>query len=494
MQNRQAIDAQQLLQAFQQHMRAHTDDGEVFCELGPLLRSAGKPHEAKQCYKRAVEIIRSAARRGDADTALHIEQGVYINFVRSVETEEHYYRCFADWREDLARLGRRLRDPRGWPEADPKRIAFVLVTGFRLAHAEVMLRTVSAQAGSSKRGLEATVYVIGECSAEFAAKCGALGVRLVAPVLDDPTYEKAGLGAKMLALRDRLRADRIGCAVWVSMPAGAAFALSMGLAPVQVFWALRFHPIAALYIDGYLTYGAPGERERVFGKQAWRVVPTPLAVDMPQLDPAKIREVRERYPEPMLFGTVAREDKIRSPEFLKAVAAILKTVPSAGYVWTGREQDREIGEYFVAQGVAARCHYAGWVDAPLYGSAFDAFLETFPLGCGVTGYQALASGTPLLSYLAENTVFGMQYWSEVKASLAAGAALELSGYPVLCAGSLEEYVRLAQKLAADPSFRAAVGRRGKDYCAQEVTMGASYADDFFSALEEAVAAKRVRAA
>jgi hypothetical protein len=157
--------------------------------------------------------------------------------------------------------------------------------------------------------------VIDECSDEFAAECAALGVRLVAPVRDNPALAQAGLGDKIIALRDRMRADRIGCAVWVSMPAGSAFALSMGLAPVQVFWALRFHPVAGPYIDGYLSYGAPGQRERFFGKQAWRVVPTPLAIEAPRADPEKIRQVRAQYPEPFLFGTVAREDKIRSPEF-----------------------------------------------------------------------------------------------------------------------------------------------------------------------------------
>jgi glycosyltransferase involved in cell wall biosynthesis len=268
----------------------------------------------------------------------------------------------------------------------------------------------------------------------------------------------------------------------------------MGLAPVQVFWALRFHPVAGPYIDGYLSYGAPGQRERFFGKQAWRVVPTPLAIEAPHADPQEVRLVRAQYPEPFLFGTVAREDKIRSPEFLKAVAAILKAVPAAGYVWTGREHDRRIDEFLAAQGVAERSHFAGWVDAPLYGSAFDAFLETFPLGCGVTGYQALGAGTPLLSYLDENTVFGMQYWNDIKASVAAGAAPDLSGYPILCARSPVEYVQLAQKLAADPGFRAAVGARGKAYFAQEITLGARQADEFFRAVEEVIAAKSARAA
>jgi hypothetical protein len=492
MQNRDAIDPQQLLAAFQHHIRAGTNDADVFCEMGPLLRAAGKVQEAKRCYKRTVELMLAAARRGDVDLALRIEQGAYVNFVRPVETEEHYYRCFADWREDMARLGRRLRDGRGWPEADARKVAFVLMTGHRLGHTEVLLRYVAAYAAGGDRRLEPVIYVLEACSNDFEALCDKAGVKLVSLVREQPGIADAGLGRKLMLLRERLRADRVGCAVWVSLPAGVPFALSMGLAPVQIYWALRFHPVAGPYIDGHLTYGAPGEKERYFGKQAWRVVPTPLAIEAPNADPSRVKAVRAGYPERFLFGTIARQDKIRSAPFLAAVAAILKAVPDAGYVWTGSEQDAEIQSYFVAQGVAERCHYAGWVDAPLYASALDAFLETFPLGCGVTGYQALGAGTPLLSYLDENTVFGMQYWNEVKAT--AQSSPDLSGYPILTARSADEYTQLAVKLASDAGFRAAAGQRGKAYFAQEVTLGVSHANEFFRAIEEVISAKLARAA
>lgn len=496
MQTRDTIDPHQLLSAYQHHMRAGTDDGEVFCELGPLLRDAGKPQEARRCYKRALEIMQAAARRGDANLALHLEQGIYINFVRAVETEEHYYRSFSDWREELARLGRRHRDPRGWPDADPKRVGFVLVNGFRLAHTKVLLRVLSAYAGTDTPGLQATVYVIDECSDEFAAECAALGVQLVSALRQNPAFARAGLADKIFALRDLMRADRIGCAVWVSVPAAAAFSLSMGLAPVQAFWALRFHPVTGPYIDGYLTYGAPGEKERRFGKQAWQVVPAPLAIDqVTQADPARIieiRAIRALYPERFLYGTVAREDKIRSTDFLEAVAAILKARPDAGYVWTGRSRDPQIAAFFETQGVASRCHFAGWVDASLYGAAFDAFLETFPLGCGLTGYQALGAGTPVLSFLAENTIFGMQFWDS--AGLRDPVQIDLSAYPVLCARFAQEYVQIACRLADDGAFRAEAGARGRTFFEREISQGATQARRFFEALGELISRKATQPA
>ena len=416
-------------------------------------------------------------------------EGTFSSRLRPVETEEHYYRCFSEWRDDMARLGRRFRDPRLGVGADPRKIAFVLMAGRLLGHTSVLLRYLTAYGRAGNGRVDPVVYVIEGCTPEFAALCAAAGVKLVSLEAIDPSLVDGGLGRKILALRDRLRADAIACAVWVSLPPSAVFALSCGLAPVQIFWALKFHPIAGSFIDGYLTYGAPGETERRFGKQAWRVVPTPLAIEPPSIDPDRVAEVRAKYPEPFLFGTVAREDKIRSPEFLKAVAVILKTHPDAGYIWTGGQRDKQIDDYFAAQGVSKRCHFAGWVDAPLYGAAFDVFLETFPLGCGVTGYQALGSGTPLLSYMNENTVFGMQYWNEIKANAPMGNLPDLSAYPVLCARSPDEYIQLAAKLASNAAFRTVVGQRGKGYFEQEVTLGVSHANEFFRAIEDVIVAK-----
>lgn len=491
MQTRSANELQEVLAACEHHLRVGTTDARIFCEMGRVLREFGREQETKRCYKRAVELLQTAIRRADADLALSIEADVYFSFVRPVETEEHYYRCFSDWRDGMARLGRRFRDPRPWPDVDPRKIAFVLPTGFRLGHTAVLLQYLGAHRNLDQHGSMPVVYVISNCAPNFADDCRATGVQLVDLERDSPSLARAGMGAKISALRERLRDDRVGCAVWVSLLPGATFALASGLAPAQIFWALKFHPVTGPYIDGYLTNGAPGEKERRIGNQAWRVVPTPLAIELPSRDAGRIKEIRAGYPESFLFGTVAREEKIRSPDFLKAVAAILKACPNAGYVWTGRNPDRGISGFLDSEGVGARCHFAGWVDAPLYASALDVFLETYPFGCGITGYQALGAGTALLSYLNEDTVFGMQFWHQAKATIVGNGSPDLSGFPVLCARSPEEYVALACKLASNSGFRAETGKRGQTYFQQELSQNLSHAAEFFDAIEK-IAAKKLR--
>jgi glycosyltransferase involved in cell wall biosynthesis len=275
-------------------------------------------------------------------------------------------------------------------------------------------------------------------------------------------------------------------AVWVAAPPGALFVLAARVAPVQVFWSLKHHPIRLPEIDGYITYGSWGEGERHFHGQAWTVCPVPLALDTRAPAPAEVAAVRGRFPHEVLLGTLAREEKIASAPFLEAVATVLQRHPECGYLWTGRARHAGVDRFFHDRGLDRRCHFVGWVDSALYGAALDVFLETFPLGCGITGYQALASGVPLLSYLDRNTVFGMQYWNELdsatggKASQATRATLD--AYPLLCAADAADYVGLASRLASDIAFRAAWAERERRYYDEEVAGIARYTRRFFDTL------------
>src|SRR6185436_14508130 len=82
-----------------------------------------------------------------------------------------------------------------------------------------------------------------------------------------------------------------------------------------------------------------------------------------------------------VYGSFGREEKLNSPAFLDAVVAILRRVPGAVFLWTGRVQHPEIQKRFEAAGVAARCRFIGWVDTKLYAQVIDVFLDSFPFPC-----------------------------------------------------------------------------------------------------------------
>jgi len=480
------FDLQATLLAYERTLRSDPHNVPALCEIGKALNQLKRPQEARKCYKAAVEAFKRAIRTGDAEAALSMETSIYIAFVRTVEDENHYYRCFSDWRDDMAKLGRRFRNEQ--PAAgNANRIAFYLHTGFMLGHTEVMFKMLENIPRERRENLVLRIYVLTKFDQMFLDRAQKIGVEVVLLATCVPGGHSSRWVDRYCYLRDHLRHDGMGVCIWVSSPDLAAFALSMRLAPVQIFWALRFHAIAGPFIDGYITYGAKHDLTQVFGKQEWRVCPVPLAIDASPVADVAQAELRAYFPEKFLLGTLAREDKINSAPFLACVAKILQQNPAAGFIWTGQSRHAGIERYFHEAGVGERCHFAGWVDTRLYASTLDLFLETFPLGCGITGYQALGAATPLLSYFAPNTVFGMQFWHEFPGTAASGRAVSddvLSKYPVLCAKDAEHYVALAHRLIDDPAFRGAVGAAGKRFFDDEIGNAGYYSGRFLDTIAE----------
>jgi Glycosyl transferases group 1 len=127
--------------------------------------------------------------------------------------------------------------------------------------------------------------------------------------------------------------------------------------------------------------------------------------------------------------------------------------------------------------------------------ALYVFLETFPFGSGVTALQALGAGTPLLSYLHPETIFGTYFWPAVtnRENGPEGSPLPTLNSPdrhaILCARDAAEYVGLANRLISDPSWRREVGERGRAFFLDEHRKTANYAGRFFETIERIASAK-----
>ena len=446
------------------------------CKVGLALRRLNRPGESRKCYTAAVDALLYAMKIGNVDAALSFELLIHNAFVSTIEDDEHYYRCYSSWRSQMAQFGRRFREPGSPVSTNGRRIGFILATGNVLGHTEVLVKMLRERATLERLGLSVRVYVVYGCSEAFLQRAAEAGIEVRRAEHELSEGEAAPELARLEWLRRALRDDDCGVAVWVTTAPGSTFMLSAGLTAVQVFWALRFHPVSGPFIDGYISYGPAHQRFKTRGKTEWHVCPVPLALDLPHHDATEIASVRNRFAEPVLIGTLARAEKIDSKPFLAAVARILVANPQAAYVWTGRTLHPGIQRFFEEAGVAGRCHFVGWVDTALFAKALDVFLESFPLGCGVTGYQALGVGTPLLSYLEENTVFGMQFGTQGDARR---LAPDDAAYPVLRARNAEEYVALAGRLIADTAYRAGVGARGKAFFEAQIDNGDYYAARFF---------------
>lgn len=481
-----AVDSRSLAAQLDRAIRETPGHVAVICEIGNNAHRLGVLEVRERAFAHCTAVLLHCIRAGDANASLLVEGMIYHGFVKAVEDEDHYERCFAPWREPMAALGRRYREARPVPAPSARlRVGFVLHNGVMLGHTEVLFRLLETADAALE---DPRIYVMWDCTPELRARAAAIGV--VVEAFPEPEGARPGLLARVLWLRDRMASDGVACAVWVSAPLMSLFSFGVRLAPAQAFWSLRYHPVRSPDFDGYVTYGSWAERERTFHGQRWTVCPVPLALDPRPVTPEAVAQLRARFPHPVLIGSLAREEKLDSRPYLESIAEILRRNPQAGFLWTGRERHPGIAAFFAERALASRAHFVGWVDTTLYGAALDLFLETFPLGCGITGYQALSAGVPLLSYLEPNTVFGMQYGSELMSAAGRPADVtreQLDAYPVLCARDPAEYVELATRMLTDSAFREDWRSREMRFFETEIAGIARYSRRFFDTLREITA-------
>jgi predicted O-linked N-acetylglucosamine transferase (SPINDLY family) len=321
---------------------------------------------------------------------------------------------------------------------------------------------------------EPIVYVLTGHSEQLDSLVAKTGARTVNVQAEMPPPH--GFVSQLQWLRNHAAGAGVSHLVWVSAPSTAEFAMSMRLAPVQTFWTLKFHPFQIPEIDGYISYGAWSEEERIVHGERWKVVPFVLSKPSPTVAAADVIEARRPFAHyDVLFGTLARTEKMNSRAFLDAVVQILRNNPGGAFLWTGQEPHAGIQAVFQAGGVTERCHFIGWVQTPVYVRALDIFLESFPFGCGLTGIQALEASTAFLSYQAPETLFGMHFMRPLTRNDAAAAEIHAlldppdGAAPLQYARDSNEYVILADRLARDRDFRSAVGVAGNAYYRRYLT-------------------------
>ncbi|MBY0510653.1 MAG: hypothetical protein K2P94_10950 [Rhodospirillaceae bacterium] len=435
-------------------------------ELGRQLKLSGFQQESDYCFNILLGLLQKVIKEGKVHLALVIEGLIYGSFVKTTETEDHYFKCFNMWSGALQDLGRKhTRDLHGG--RDPRKICFVMQNAVLLGHTEVMLTIVDAW---RKMGLEADIYLAGLGGLDPPFKTILDARKITYIPLAGPNNAPLPLDQSVALLQDRLEQLNIQTAVWLSIATIASFALAARLAPRQVFWSVKFHPVFLPEVDVHLCGGHEAETERVYHGKTWTVSPFPLTLSHKENSPSDVQNIRAAFPkDAILLGSLAREEKLNSPGFLMAVGGLLARNPQAHFLWTGRSQPEVVLTTFKNFGVADRCHFIGWVDSNLYAEVLDIFLETFPFGCGITGFQAMSHGTPFLSMEGMDTLYGYQLHGGVM-QRTHGRPMTRADYEaleILTAADQAHYMELAQKLIDDPAYRKAIGAREKAYVQSE---------------------------
>lgn len=156
-------------------------------------------------------------------------------------------------------------------------------------------------------------------------------------------------------------------------------------------------------------------------------------------DPAEIARVRSSFPEgSFVLGVFVRLVKLNANN-LSVLARMLAAYPRFHLVIAG-PGDPAMAEAFARRpDLAGRVTlHAGMVDLDVYGPAIDLMCDTFPFIGGNACRQVSAHGTPVLARLGTP-------WDPL---------LKADRNPDLLAGSDEDYIGLAIRMAEDAGFRA----------------------------------------
>ena len=411
--------------------------------------------------------MRQALDLGRHGLALMLENRAYA-YVVARESGEHFHKTFAVWNDAMRHAGHReaaslppLSLP---PTTGLPGVGFYLHSGSVLGHTQILLEFLEAHALLERPLIRPQVFVRAGTQAELRTRLAAIGVPCHEIDRALGTVPEADLRA-LLWVREQVAAQTLSAIVWVSVALHMAFAFSLRIAPVQIWWAMKYHSLKLPEIDGYLTNQSAGTMKMVKG-ELWRSAP--LASSdwyRPQLAP-QARALRASYSDhDLLFGCIGREEKINSPPFLEAVARILKARPNAGFLWTGRERSAAVQSTLERLGVAQRCHFIGWVDTKLYAQVLDIFLDSFPFPCGFTLYEAMAAGKAVVVYASAEAAETGFYGLLQPLLAGAGTQAEVDGVKRLfadgrlfyCAADPERYVEYALKLAHDAAARGKAG-------------------------------------
>ena len=380
---------------------AIAEDEQLFAEggrsftvaaLGLLgLSNRASADDRRRAFEQlAVPLMSRAAAAQDVCLILMIEAACYTNHIKTIETPEHHTAAFSAVEKAYEPLAYQpASTTRASPGAAP-RLAFLIPNGRILAHSEVLLAFLAGLKALPFAPIDPVVLIhSADDGGELGGRLDQLGV----------AWDCVGRPRDYAIHFDLVRAklDRLGIdgVVVVSLPLFLPFFMRRPLSAVQIWWSMKFALPNFPGLTGRVFYRSLFDRKVEIAGREWRGGPLAFTPPPPP-NPKAVEAIRARYPGKTILGTVAREEKIANEDYLSAVVDILRRRPETVFLWTGRNQLRQITEAFAAGGVADRCHFMGWVEPTRFIGAFDLFLETYPLTGLMSGW-AMALGKPIVS-------------------------------------------------------------------------------------------------
>ena len=449
--------------------------------------------------------LKAAAKTNRFDHALTIERIAYINYTKRIENRDHFHKVMSRLAPAMRQVGlaaRRVLPNAVYDEANAGArpvVAFYLHSTELLGHTEALLSMLRGASKKSHKAIDPVIYLKSKENPELNRRLDEYGVSHV-------YVADLGNGPRLLS-RDweNIRADcrrrGVRAFVFVSVVTEMAYAFALGIAPVQIWWSMKYHCLALPEIDGYLALGSFQKFKEIEGR-SWRICHRALEnLHDPQLNAEAERIRSEIIPSgnKLILGCLGREEKLLSDDYARALAEILSQVPNAVFVWTGRSKDPRVVEMFEAAGIADRCVFVGWINTRIYAQVLDIFVDSFPFASGLTAFETMAAGCPVVAMVTSEAL-GTGFLNHIWPAFAGADVIEPEVHVAVrdlftdedgevllpLVEDYEAYVGIAVRLAHDVVFRRKAGDAARQFMENFMYDEVAMADTFASHIIEVI--------
>jgi len=403
--------------------------------------------------------------------ALILERHAYT-LIQKVETADYFRSIYKQLEGPLTEAGRlyaqQIPSTPAVRTTEPPRVAFLINSGCELAHGRALTSLLHGLKDLPVKPVEAYVYM-GQPLASDVAYMTSFAEEVGAKFFVPPDWrEKQGFDIDTVAwLKQRCIADDIAALVFVSVPLYVCFLAAARVAPVSIWWAMKYHGMRAEDLNGYVTHAIHQKRPAHL-PDYWRLydIGYPPLVDASLAD--KARELRTKFGADqgaVIVGFLGRAERLSNKNYVSALARILRACPNAVYLWTGRTQPVEFLEMLQKEGVEDRCRHIGWINTKLYAQVFDIQIDPFPFASGFTAAECMAVGKPSITLITPEAMESSTAAYVVPLYRGEVGTVDDQNYikdrfgPALfpyCA-TVDEYVALATRLIQDAALRRRVG-------------------------------------
>ncbi len=340
----------------------------------------------------AIPWIKECLDKKFFNAALSIDNFLYHGWLKCSEDMDHYQEGISLWAglyEEAGLAQRPSLPPLNTQEKERPVFGVFIHNASWLAHIQVLHQSLEGL--DKNRPYDITLYFLDGHDDDVAKRFAQINVSCVFMADEGKT---SGFYDSLLRLRQRCINDGVSVMAWLCLTSLMGMAFGIGLAKRQVYWCMKHNTSAYKTPDDFwVSLNGLNETINLYDID-WKVIPTSYpATQKPPL--SNIAACRSQFPkDAIILGTIGREDKLDSPEFLGTICDILNQHPETIYLYTGRENSPSIQNYFATRNLSERVFFIGWIDTRMYSEVFDIYLDSWPARSGMTAFNALEAGKP----------------------------------------------------------------------------------------------------